>query len=121
MSQHDTYNETIFHPFTPVETDGIVLPLRFNNPFYYQPQPLCILAAEKLKEHIDKQTEWAHEIERGKMFGVLIAKDRKGTIPCNISKINNRQIKPDIRLGTGRGGLAVPMEWLEKLRSRAVR
>ena len=80
MSQHDTYNETIFHPFTPVETDGIVLPLRFNNPFYYQPHPLCILAAEKLKEHIDKQTEWAHEIERGKMFGVLIAKDRKGTI-----------------------------------------
>lgn len=30
-------------------------------------------------------------------------------------------IKPDIRLGTGRGDLAVPMEWLEKLRSKAVR
>lgn len=80
MSQSNIHSETIFHPFTSTETDGIVLPPRFNNPFYYQPHPLSVLAAEKLKKYLEKQTKWADEIERGKMFGVLIAKAPNGAI-----------------------------------------
>jgi len=80
MPQPDTYNQTFFHPFTSAETDGVVLPSRFNNPFYYQPHPLCILAADKIKKHVKEHTEWADEVERGKMFGVLIAKDPNGNI-----------------------------------------
>lgn len=80
MPHPHTHSKTIFHPFTSAETDGIVLPTRFNNPFYYQPHPLCILASDKLKKHIEKQTEWADEVGQGKMFGVLIVKDSNGQI-----------------------------------------
>jgi len=57
----------------PLHAD-IPKPERFTNPFCYEPHPLCILAAEEVK----------HEIERiqpteGKMFGVLIVKQRDGS------------------------------------------
>ena len=45
-----------------------------NNPFDYEPHPLCLLAAEELQRHISQQSpEWLEEVNRGKMFGVLVA------------------------------------------------
>ena len=43
-----------------------------NNPFHYEPHPLCRLAAESVKRYIYNKVEWREEMERGKMFGVLI-------------------------------------------------
>lgn len=75
-----TSKENIFHPLHTVETDGFVLPPRFNNPFHYQPHPTCIEAAEALKRHIEGCATLAGEAAKGKMFGVLIAKDKEGHI-----------------------------------------
>ena len=45
-----------------------------NNPFDYEPHPLCQLAAEEVQRHIASQEgEWRQEADRGKMFGVLVA------------------------------------------------
>ena len=45
-----------------------------NNPFDYEPHPLCQLAAEEVQRHIaSQQGEWREEADRGKMFGVLVA------------------------------------------------
>ena len=54
------------------------LPQRFTFPFYYQPHPLCVLAAEQLQRHLETQTQWQHNFGLfddptniiGKMFGV---------------------------------------------------
>ena len=65
------------------------LPERFTFPFYYQPHPLCLLAAKELQNHIETQTEWDHDfglIEEkpdviiGKMFGVLVVQNEKNEI-----------------------------------------
>jgi len=80
MSQAHVHDMTVFHPFTSIEMDGVVLPHRFNNPFYYQPHPLCILAADKLRKYIESRADWDEEIGRGKMFGVLIVKDLDGCV-----------------------------------------
>jgi tRNA pseudouridine32 synthase/23S rRNA pseudouridine746 synthase len=57
----------IFHP---LHTD-IQAPERFNNPFYYEPHPLCLLAIEQLKAQLS-QSVYKEEIDQGKMFGVLV-------------------------------------------------
>jgi tRNA pseudouridine32 synthase/23S rRNA pseudouridine746 synthase len=68
------------------------LPERFTFPFYYQPHPLCILAVEALQNHLSTQVSWQHEfgltddhqsveiLATGKMFGVLIVKNKQGEI-----------------------------------------
>src|SRR5574344_282648 len=59
-----------------LDTD-IQPPLRFNNPFYYEPHPLCVLAAKELQQHLSSL-----KLNEGKMFGVLVVqtqKDRKST------------------------------------------
>ena len=67
--------------------DSIELPERFTFPFYYDPHPLCILAAKQLQDYLKTQTEWEHnfgiknpesEGAVGKMFGVLIVKNEAG-------------------------------------------
>ena len=50
----------------------IVPPERFTYPFCYEPHPLCILAAEEVKQEIER----IHPSE-GKMFGVLVVEDVK--------------------------------------------
>jgi len=57
----------IFHP---LHTD-IKPPERFNNPFYYEPHPLCQLAVDQLKDQL-VHSPFIDEINQGKMFGVLI-------------------------------------------------
>lgn len=75
--------------------EGFALPKRFTFPFYYQPHPLCQLAAKELQCYLDEQTQWQHnfgltgntedatgntEDATGKMFGVLIVKKSDNTI-----------------------------------------
>ena len=60
----------IFHTFKnePIEE----YPMRMNNPFDYEPHPLCIKACRELQAYLAKREDWQEEISRGKMFGVLI-------------------------------------------------
>ncbi len=53
-------------PLHPLTTD-IKPPERFTYPFCYEPHPLCLLAAEEVKQEIER----IHPSE-GKMFGVLV-------------------------------------------------
>lgn len=53
----------------------IPVPERFNNPFDYVPHPLCRLAFSELKERL-LRAPYRDEIDRGKMFGVLVVEYR---------------------------------------------
>lgn len=64
----------IFHP---LNTD-IPKPSRLNNPFFYEPHPLCLLATEEVKAAVSARKEWQAEVERGKMFGVLVVERLSG-------------------------------------------
>jgi tRNA pseudouridine32 synthase/23S rRNA pseudouridine746 synthase len=63
--------------FHPLEI-SVSIPERFTFPFCYEPHPACIKAAEMVQEYISSVDEWQEEINKGKMFGVLIAEDAKG-------------------------------------------
>lgn len=60
------------------------LPAKFTNPFSYKPHPLCLEAADLLKEHLEDQRDWKHNFGLhsddpdngiGKMFGVLVVEN----------------------------------------------
>lgn len=78
---------TCFTPFN-VAIDHHPLPERFTFPFYYQPHPLCIMAAEELQLHLNQQNEWQHNFGLtddkhnviGKMFGVMLVQNRQGEL-----------------------------------------
>lgn len=76
----------LFHRFS-ADVTHIPLPERFTFPFYYQPHPLCELAAQELQAHLNTQCDWQHDfgIENaqqgsGKMFGVLLARSPIGEL-----------------------------------------
>ncbi len=64
----------MFHRFSQ-DVSGEKVPERFNNPFWYEPHRLCVLAAEELQEYLIAQTQWQEEISQGKMFGVLVVQN----------------------------------------------
>ncbi|WP_281629319.1 RluA family pseudouridine synthase [Vibrio sp. St2] len=78
--------ENFFTPFnTPI--DGYSLPDKFTFPFFYQPHPLCELAAQELQQHLVEQTDWKHDFGidgnqsgTGKMFGVLLVESPQGEV-----------------------------------------
>ena len=53
----------------------LALPEKFTYPFHYTPHPLCVLAAEEVKEYILSRKEVQEELTLGKMFGVLIVQE----------------------------------------------
>ena len=69
-------------PLHPLTTD-IVPPERFTYPFCYEPHPLCLLAAEEVKQEIARINP-----TEGKMFGVLVVKQRDGSFvtPGDVTK-----------------------------------
>ncbi|MCK4842385.1 MAG: RNA pseudouridine synthase [Methylococcales bacterium] len=83
MSPQDKY----FSPFKAV-IDTYSLSEQFTFPFYYQPHPLCLLAAKELQAHLIIQKDWQHnfglkgekESAIGKMFGVLLVKNKHNEI-----------------------------------------
>jgi len=70
-------------------TKDIELPGRFNYPFNYSPHPISILAAKELQNQIETDPSWNHNfglqegqegIIIGKMFGVLVVKNKDGEL-----------------------------------------
>ncbi|WP_110456808.1 RluA family pseudouridine synthase [Shewanella algidipiscicola] len=78
------------HCFTAFKSpiESYQLPERFTFPFYYEPHPLCVLAAEELQAYLSSQTDWQHNFGLsndtnnviGKMFGVLLVRNNSGEI-----------------------------------------
>ncbi|MCK7634617.1 MULTISPECIES: RluA family pseudouridine synthase [unclassified Shewanella] len=68
--------------------DAYALPQRFTFPFYYEPHPLCVIAANELQRHLETQNNWQHNFGLtgeltgaiGKMFGVLLVQDPQGEV-----------------------------------------
>ena len=72
-----------------IDVTSIKLPTKFTFPFYYDPHPLSLIAAEELQNHIESQTEWTHDFgdpndkesySIGKMFGVLVVRNGDGQL-----------------------------------------
>ena len=75
MQIHSNHSvPTFFHPLDLPES-LLPLPELFTYPFHYTPHPICLLAAEQVKKYIERQNQWKEELQKGKMFGVLIVKD----------------------------------------------
>ena len=55
-------------------------PQRFNNPFYYSPHPLCVMAAGEVRDMLSLDSALAADAARGKMFGVLVVRDASGSL-----------------------------------------
>ncbi|QXP64041.1 RluA family pseudouridine synthase [Polaribacter sp. HaHaR_3_91] len=79
---------TYFQKFK-ADISDIKLPEKFTFPFYYQPHKLAIIATNELQEYLENQTDFKHnfgltEIENelaiGKMFGVLVVKNKQNEI-----------------------------------------
>ncbi|MDG1331896.1 MAG: RluA family pseudouridine synthase [Crocinitomicaceae bacterium] len=77
--------------FTPFESnvEDLSLPEKFTFPFYYEPHPIAIRAAEQLQSHLRNNAEWKHNFGLntedkshpiGKMFGVLVVKNTQGQL-----------------------------------------
>lgn len=57
------------------DISSIEPPRQFTWPFHYTPHPLCRMAAAEVEEYLRSRHDWAEEIARGKMFGVLVVRD----------------------------------------------
>ncbi|SMD32494.1 tRNA pseudouridine32 synthase / 23S rRNA pseudouridine746 synthase [Reichenbachiella faecimaris] len=71
------------------DIDDFSLPKKFTYPFFYEPHPLCQLAAKQLQKHLSEQTNWQHDfgidhwvdgVNVGKMFGVLLVQNQEEEI-----------------------------------------
>ncbi|MEC4052867.1 pseudouridine synthase [Myroides odoratimimus] len=79
--------KAIFRKFTS-DVQSIALPTKFTFPFYYEPHPLTVLAAEELQHELSTHpliaplfdTEDENCLPTGKMFGVLVVKNEKGEL-----------------------------------------
>ena len=65
----------ILHSIDQVLLSGIDIPKRMNNPLDYQPHPLCIAVCKELQTYLSEREDWREEIDKGKMFGVLIVEN----------------------------------------------
>jgi len=74
---------SFFHYFKKDISD-IQIPSSFTYPFYYEPNPLSIKAAEQVQEYLTNQNDFDHNfglspkqkgLVIGKMFGILVVKD----------------------------------------------
>jgi tRNA pseudouridine32 synthase/23S rRNA pseudouridine746 synthase len=88
MSQQPTIIDNYFTHFEQ-SIAGEVLPERFTYPFFYEPHPLCLIAAKQLQDHLIAQSDWQHDfgidhfvegVNIGKMFGVLLVQNRAGEV-----------------------------------------
>ena len=66
-----------FHRFKK-DIDGVEIPRRFNNPFYYSPHPLCLMAADEVRAFLSGDDALLAEAGKGKMFGVLAVQTPSG-------------------------------------------
>lgn len=80
-------DHSLFHPIK--QDPSVILPKQFTYPFYYQPDPICVLASEEVKAYLIAQTDFEHNfgldatkkgLKIGKMFGVMIVKSADGQL-----------------------------------------
>ena len=64
------------HPL-PASVNEVQPPEQFTYPFCYEPHPLCVAAADEVRHYIEQHPEWDEELQRGKMFGVLVVAKRE--------------------------------------------
>lgn len=85
----DSKGQAYISYFDEAEINGIALPERFTFPFYYEPHSLTTIAAARLQNYLQTQTDLDHNFglddDRqgtaiGKMFGVLVVQDSDGKI-----------------------------------------
>ena len=69
----------LLHRFTQDIMD-VEPPVRFNNPFYYSPHRLCVMAADEVRSFLLADEVLAADAARGKMFGVLVVRDGDGRL-----------------------------------------
>ena len=62
----------------PLHTD-IAKPERFTYPFYYDPHPLCQLAAKEVQAYIATHDDIKTDADNGKMFGVLVVESERNS------------------------------------------
>ncbi|CAH8283268.1 tRNA pseudouridine32 synthase/23S rRNA pseudouridine746 synthase [Mariniflexile fucanivorans] len=81
------FGNSFFH--TLENKQGIALPQKFTFPFYYEPHPLSLLAAEQLQQYLVTQNDFEHNFGLnpkqkgliiGKMFGVMVVKNTKNEL-----------------------------------------
>ena len=77
-----------FKPFK-ADISQIELPEKFTFPFYYEPHLLAKIATTELQEYLENQTDFEHNfglntalksLAVGKMFGVLVVKNKQNQI-----------------------------------------
>lgn len=56
------------------------VPQQFTFPFHYVPHPLSVAAAQQVRAYVATHAEWAAELARGKMLGVLVVRDGEGRL-----------------------------------------
>ena len=83
-----TANSTLFNRFK-TSIENIELPKRFTHMFFYDPHPLCEIAAGEVQAFLEDQAHWAKEFgwdldkksgAHGKMLGVLVVKNSSGEL-----------------------------------------
>lgn len=88
MNNNSSKSQDCFTAFR-AEVNDIPLPKRFTFPFYYDPHPLCLIAAKELQDHLETQTDWQHNfgidpskegLIIGKMFGVMVVRNQTGQV-----------------------------------------
>ena len=67
----------IYHPIDINRYSDINIPEGMNNPLDYEPHPLCIMVCKELQAYLAERKDWREEIDKGKMFGVLIAEKQR--------------------------------------------
>ena len=70
---------SLFHRFK-TDISVVEVPQRFNNPFYYSPHALCVAAAGEVRDMLARDKVLAADAEKGKMFGVLVVRDKDGSL-----------------------------------------
>lgn len=66
--------------FFSADISQISIPKKFTYPFHYIPHPLVVLAAQEVQSYLGNCTEWKDELDKGKMFGVLVVRTHQGQI-----------------------------------------
>ena len=82
------------------------LPSKFTFPFYYEPHPLCELAAKEVQNYLQTQTDFEHNFgidpskkgkAIGKMFGVLVVQNPQNEIGY-ISAVSGKLAEKNIHI-----------------------